>query len=89
MKPLVNRYYQHKYGGLYRVTDISTSTVDKSLWVVYSHCYPFEYQVFHRPLEEFVDGRFTLITSEEYNNFLKKDRTQFQMEIGMARGAKR
>ena len=87
MKPSVNVYYQHRYGGLYIVSDVATSTVDKSRWVVYEHVYPFEYQTWIRPYDEWCDGRFRQITMAEYNEFLKRDRIEFQLEIGKARAA--
>jgi len=70
------------------VKDIATSTVDKSKWVVYNHVYPFEYQTWIRPYGEWCDGRFREITANEYNEFLKRDRLEFQIEIGKARAAK-
>jgi len=85
MEPKVGFYYQHRYGGLYKVIGTSTSTVDKSKWVVYVHCYPFEYQIWHRPYDEFVDGRFTVIDNNKYVSLISKDQRQFQEEINAAR----
>jgi len=86
IKPEVNYYYQHRYGGLYIVNGIATSTVDKSKWVVYNHVYPFEYQTWIRPHDEWCDGRFRKLEPGEYDEFLKKDRLEFQLEIARARG---
>lgn len=87
--PKVGVYYQHRYGGLYHVLDISESTVDNTKWVVYHHVYPFEYKTWHRPCDEWSEeGRFREITREEYNEFLKRDRLEFQIEIGKARANK-
>ena len=86
MTPKVNVYYQHRYGGLYKVWDISESTVDNSKWVVYHHVYPFEYKTWHRPYDEWAEeGRFREITGKEYDEFLKRDRVEFQIEIGKAK----
>lgn len=86
MKPEINCYYQHRYGGLYKVSDIAFSTVDKSQWVVYNHVYPFEYVTWIRPYDEWCDGRFREITREEYREFLKRDQQEFQNEINAAKG---
>jgi len=85
MTPKIGVHYQHRYGGLYLVKDIAASTVDKTRWVVYTHVYPFEYQTWIRPYDEWCDGRFKEITNEEYDNLLRKDRLEFQLEIGKAR----
>lgn len=87
--PQVNCYYQHRYGGLYIVKEIATSTVDKSRWVVYNHVYPFEYDTWIRPYDEWCDGRFRKIEREEYTSLLMKDRLEFQVEIGKAKAAVR
>lgn len=89
MTPKVNCYYQHRYGGLYIVTDVATSSVDKSKWVVYNHVYPFEYETWIRPYDEWCDGRFRQLEPSEYSELIKKDRTEFQIEIGKAKAAGR
>lgn len=86
-KPQINRYYQHRYGGLYMVKDIATSTVDKSQWVVYVHCYPFEYQTWVRSYAEWSDGRFRLLEISEYQDIIKTDREVFQNQIIETRAA--
>lgn len=87
--PEVNVYYRHRYGGLYIVQGIATSSVDKSKWVVYNHVYPFEYGTWIRPYDEWCDGRFRKIEHEEYSELLMKDRLAFQIEIGKAKAEKR
>lgn len=91
IKPEVNRYYQHRYGGLYLVKDIATSSVDKSKWVVYAHVYPFDYEIWIRPYNEWCDGRFTELSPGEYVELIStkgKDREAWQIEIGKARASK-
>ncbi len=88
MIPHINRYYQHRYGGIYCVSDIATSTVDQSKWVVYNHVYPFEYATWVRPYNEWCDGRFSILAEGEYNEILNlKSREDFQIEITAARKA--
>jgi hypothetical protein len=60
------KYYQHRYGGLYRFQCTAKSTVDKSDMIVYEHLYPFEPELWVRSAEEFYDGRFKEITYEEF-----------------------
>jgi hypothetical protein len=83
--PQTGDFYQHRYGGLYVVHGISTSTVDKSKVVVYNHVYPFEYQMWHRPYDEWIDGRFRKLSTEEKYELLSRDRETFQKEITEAR----
>ena len=87
--PKVGVYYQHRYGGVYKVSDISESTVDNTKWVVYHHIYPFEYKTWHRPyLEWSEEGRFREIDQGEFEELICKDRLQFQIEIGKAKANK-
>lgn len=81
IRPEVNCYYQHRYGGLYRVQDIATSTVDNTAWVVYMHVYPFEFKTFIRPYDEWVDGRFKKISNIEYSQMLQKNMLDFRKEV--------
>ena len=83
MKPEIGNYYQHRYGGLYLVKDVSTSTVDKTRWVVYEHIYPFDHDTWHRPYEEFSDGRFRSITEQECLEIIEDNpREAFKLQIG-------
>lgn len=77
----LNKYYQHRYGGIYKAKYISLSTQDQSQWVVYDHIYPFEQKTWHRPYEEFTDGRFTEILTQDLMYFCSKDATRFRAEI--------
>lgn len=81
MYPKVNRYYKHKYGGIYRVIELAESVVDNSVWVVYNHVYPYEYKVWVRPLHEWTDDRFSILTNDEYHSEIVKDRENFRAEI--------
>jgi len=88
MIPEIGNYYQHRYGGLYLVKDVSTSTVDKTRWVVYEHIYPFERDTWHCPYEEFSDGRFRLITEEECMDIMEGNaREAFKLHIGNNKAA--
>lgn len=64
-KILLDRFYQHKDGGLYRVNEIGMSTVDQSKHVIYTHVYPFERHTWIRPLAEWTDDRFRLLTQPQ------------------------
>ncbi len=86
--PQVNCYYQHRYGGLYIVSDIAKSTIDQSRWVVYQHCYPFQYETWVRPYDEWCDGRFRQLDPGEYDEIItKNDRVAFQNAITATRKA--
>lgn len=77
------KYYRHRYGGIYSVqVPKAISTVDKSLWVVYTHAYPFEYQVWVRPYDEWCEeGKFTEISGEELYKVFHRDREELKREI--------
>jgi hypothetical protein len=88
--PYALKYYRHRYGGIYSVQIAKAiSTVDKSLWVVYNHVYPFEQQTWIRPYNEWCeDGRFIEMTDHvELSNILRRDRNKFQEEILEARAS--
>ena len=61
------------------------STVDKSAWTVYNHVWPFERETWVRPYNEWIDGRFRELTSEEVATFFARNRDEFQEEISAAR----
>ena len=68
-------YYQHKYGGVYRLDDVVDSVVK------YTHVYPFDIAEYERPMDEFFDGRFRKLTFEELTEILNKEELKFQTEI--------
>jgi hypothetical protein len=77
-----NTFYRHKYGGIYQTNaEIATSTVDETKWVVYSHVWPFKYETYIRPLEEFMDGRFVELTPFQVREVFVGDRDECQQEI--------
>lgn len=90
MTPNTTKYYQHRYGGIYLVDfPKAKSTVDKTEWVVYTHIWPFEEETYIRPYDEWNDGRFKEIDLEKVSDLFRKDRVEFQLEIGKARSANR
>lgn len=89
MTPVIEQIYQHRYGGLYIVDSVATHTDTKQRLVIYTHLYPFEEQTWARPIEEWTEDRFRPISGKEYSELTKKDREQFQLEIGLAKGKSR
>lgn len=86
IKPQVYKYYQHRYGGVYEVlVPVAKSTIDGSAWTVYNHVWPFEREVWIRPYNEWVDGRFRELTGNEVTELFAKDKIKFQEEISAAR----
>lgn len=84
MLPESNTYYQHRYGGLYQTQRfvVSKSTVDQSEWITYMHVWPFEVAMWHRPIEEFIDGRFTKITNRDALDIIRSmSEEEFQLKI--------
>jgi hypothetical protein len=80
--PHMFQHYQHRYGGVYVVKAIAKSTIDKSEWVVYNHVWPFEEEVWIRPLAEWSEeGRFRQLAGHELVDLLGRNRDQFQAEI--------
>jgi hypothetical protein len=87
--PVIAQIYQHRYGGLYVVDSVATHQTSKERLVIYTHLYPFDSETFARPVVEWTEDRFKPITMYEYTELIKKDKTQFQLEIGTNRAAGR
>lgn len=87
LKP--NTYYQHRYGGVYFLTEdyLSESTVDNSKHVVYLHFFPYEKKIWHRPVSEFIDGRFRELTYNELESIVSNDREEFKAQIAANKAA--
>jgi hypothetical protein len=86
MKPLANTFYKHKYGGIYQVVvPCGIDMRDGTPCVVYSHVYPFEEQIYIRPLSEWTEDRFKELIPAEVINLCSKDREQLQKEIKSAK----
>lgn len=89
MTPVIEQIYQHRHGGLYIVDSVATHVDTKERLVIYTHLYPFEPQTWARPINEWTEERFRPITGSEYSKLTKKDRLEFQIEIGKSRAEKR
>lgn len=75
-------YYRHRYGGLYSVVDVATSSVNGiDQIVIYRHEYPFERKLWARPLEEWTDDRFTSLTPTQFMFYTYEDREELKVEI--------
>jgi len=85
MIPILEQIYQHRYGGLYIVDSVATHIDSKERLVIYTHLYPFESETYARPIGEWTEDRFKPVTGKEYSELTKKNREQFQLEIGLAR----
>lgn len=84
MVPKVDQYYMHKHGGLYRVVTTGYSTVDTKEMVVYDHLYPFERKTWIRPMSEWTEDRFKLVTYEYVIHIMQStERHQMQLDITM------
>ena len=85
----MNEYYQHRFGGIYIVNDVATHTDTNQRLVIYTHVYPFDEHTWARPIDEWTDDRFKQISYNTVQELMKKDRLEFQIEIGKARGMNR
>lgn len=88
-RPALQQYYRHVDGGLYFVTGISKSTVDLSEHVSYVHVYPFDMDLWHRPIDEWTTERFTLIDHVEAGTMLKSDRDLMRATISENKARRR
>ena len=88
-RPLEQQYYKHQDGGLYFVLKIGKSTVDQSEHVVYVHVFPFEMEVWIRPLEEWTHKRFTILDHVETTKMLKQNREATILEISASKSLRR
>ena len=83
-------YYLHKDGGLYFTLEQAKSTVDQADVVVYRHTFPFEPQVWVRPLVEWTADRFTKIPKfQAFDLLTKGDREKAKAEITAKRNARK
>jgi hypothetical protein len=84
-----NTFYQHRYGGVYKLGEnfLSLSTIDLSRCVIYEHIFPFNQTYWHRPYDEFVDGRFTKLTDLEANAIINQDANMFKEIIRLNKEA--
>ena len=80
MNIVENGIYQHKYGGVYRLHYAARDAETKTEMIVYSHIFPFESQIWVRPLTEWTK-KFNLITTDEFTEISRKNKLQFQNEI--------
>lgn len=85
----LNTFYQHIDGGLYLTKSLSTSSVDKSQWIVYDHVWPFEMKLWHRPLEEWTPERFREVDYAEATTIATGDKERAQLEIAARREARK
>lgn len=75
------KYYKHKYGGIYLFLDIAKNKNNNDeLMVVYQHVYPFDKVTYVRKKEEF-DCSNQLLTKEQLEIELAKPREEFKKEI--------
>jgi hypothetical protein len=82
MIPNKSDWYQHRYGGIYQVDGIAKySDREDDLGVVYRHVFPFEKQMYVRPLSEWTETRFRLITTAEAHQLMERDREEFKALI--------
>lgn len=71
------------------VDDVATHTGTKERLVIYSHVWPFDPSTLARPYDEWCEeGRFRLLSRDEYVTLMQKDRLEFQIEIGKAKADK-
>lgn len=69
------------------MTGVATHTSTKERLVIYEHVYPFEEHTWARPIEEFTEDRFTLLSAEQLVTLLNRDRELFKSEISEAKAA--
>lgn len=88
MIPESNKFYRHRYGGIYTVTvPKAKSTEDKSEWVAYTHVWPFAPETWIRPYDEWCDGRFQELAPGEYLQIIKQDKEAYKASIVAAKEA--
>lgn len=82
-KAFEDRFYQHKYGGIYQCKHSCVlSTVDQTEWIVYTHVWPFDVITWIRPKTQWEEeGRFREVAGTELMELFARDREMFQNEI--------
>jgi hypothetical protein len=87
--PLTGKYFQHRDGGIYRVTDTGFSTIDASAVVIYVHLFPFTENTWVRPASEWTPDRFREITRKEAVDLFSENRADMQIAITAAKEARK
>lgn len=92
--PDLGCWYMHQDGGVYRVLALALSTVDQSTHIIYKHEFPFEQQVWSRPINEWTYQRFQRLghlwnESREGRARLSENREEAQQEITARKAARR
>ena len=87
-RPIEHQFYLHQDGGLYLVLHIAKNADDLSESVVYEHVWPFEVQVWHRPLKEW-ESRFKPISEGEAGEIEAQDRAEGARRVQAAKALRR
>ena len=77
----IDKYFVHRYGGLYFALYKGTDTRDLTPVVVYRHVYPFDVAIWVRPEAEWSDGRFKCISTAEAHEIMNGDREALKRAI--------
>jgi hypothetical protein len=75
------QYYKHKYGGIYcLLSEAINKSNNDEIMVIYEHVYPFTKATYVRRKDEFFNSN-TILTDEQLERELSRDREEFQNEI--------
>lgn len=81
MENTEQKYYKHKYGGIYcLLSEAKNKSNNDEVMIVYEHVYPFEKAVYVRNKDEFFNSNI-LLTKEQLDIELSKPQNDFQKEI--------
>lgn len=90
VKPMNGTYWYHRYGGIYQVMDVGTVTLDgETQMVAYYHLFPFESQMWLRPLEEWTEERFVQISPELAKLIMGGDQETYKKFVETNKAAKK
>ena len=82
------QYFKHQDGGLYEFVGSGIMSETKEPMAVYKHLWPFESQIFIRPLHEWSAPRFEPISAAELGVALQGNRIQYQEQVRAHKAAR-
>lgn len=88
MDPVLQRYYRHVDGGLYRSISLARHADDGSVVMVYEHLWPFEPGVWVRGKDEF-EQRFIETSEAACIAAMQEDREQARQAVQKAKASRR
>ncbi len=81
-------FYQHYHGGVYQLLGEVKDANSGDLLALYMHIYPFEPKAYVRPLKEFSQKKYKLLSNDELGNILNTPKEVLIQKITESKNSK-